>query len=749
MITLKENPHRNVLLVLPFVALLILHLIPLLDKDIQLWGVDQWRYVSGPAVFVMLLFGILVLFSPVQNTLATAGRRLRFLVPSTKRKGVARLGFVIPLVLSGLIFWIFRNATHFLGDGYVWADHILKGIVFNEPVSSWMYQSVFKLLNGFREPYTISPFTVSALISVASGIVFVLFAHKTARLLSSNNEQYALVLLALLSCGTMLLFFGYVEPYPPFAAAVMALMYFGIKRLKEGGSALFVIAAMIVAFLLHPSAVALIPGVVLLFVLSKGVNPSRRRLYTIFLFAAIGGLTALWLLQRSNAFSGFFFEKFLPLFPGPHRNRIAYPLFSFTTLVEAANQLLLICPVAVFIFLGFIRAPKERERSTNNILLFLEISVALYILEFIVFNKNIGVSRDWDLFAAIAIPLALLTAIILIDRFPKRSGMFACLAFGILCIQTVPWIGLNADMEKSEKRFTDLATHNYWSDYARGYGYSTLGIYYRRIGDVERATRYLTATVEADPGNVRYLYNLATILSQQKRLDEAARVYERVIERDSDYLEARNNLGVIYWKKGNPDKAADQFEEVLCVNPGFANSYEPLAHAYVKNGNVEGCTDLYEVAKRHGVDMTELFVRLSLEAERGGNAEWVASLLGNMANAYPENSRFNLEYAMALYRAGMKLEALEHLIGMYGSGNRETLVMNNIGVFLCQLGNCEKSLGIFEEAVRLYPEDPSVRVNYARAFYTLGDHEKACEQLTVAQQLNARIPQDLLQILNQ
>lgn len=745
---MESRRSAAILLSIPFIVLVALHLLPMLGPHIQLWGVDQWRYVPGAAIVIMLLIGILVLFQGVQGMLSAGARKLRFLVPSGRRKGAARLGFALPLALAALVFWVFRNATHFLGDGYVWADHILKEIAFNEPAASWMYQSIFELANGFRQPYTVSPFTVSAIISVASGVLFVLFAHKTARIVSKDDGQYALVLLALLSCGTLLLFFGYVETYPPFAAAVMALMYFGIRRLEGKGSALSVIVVMIVTFLLHPSAVALIPGIALLLLLSSGRTVTRRRLYAVFVVAVVAGLTALWILQDTKAFSGFFYDKFLPLFPGPPRNRTAYPLFSYQTLVEAVNLLLLICPVAVFAFLGFLRAPKERERSRDDILLFLEISAAFYVLEFLVFNKNIGVSRDWDLFAAIAIPLALLTAIVLIDRFPKRAGMFACLAFGIICIQTVPWIALNADGERSEERFADLVEHNLWSDYARGYGYSTLGIYYRRIGDAERATRYLQATVDADPGNVRYLYNLATILSQQQKLDEAAAIYERVIERDPEYLEARNNLGVIYWKNGRPDKAAEQLEGVLEINPSYANAYEPLAHVYVESGNVEGCADLYGLAERHGVDMTELFVRLGLEAERNGDVKRAAYLLGKMAEAYPENTRINIEYAMVLYRANMRSEALEHLIALYRSGNRETLVLNNIGVLLCQMGHCDKSLEIFEEAARLYPDDPSVRVNYARAFYTLGNYEKAREQLVVAKRLDARIPQDLLQIMN-
>jgi tetratricopeptide (TPR) repeat protein len=745
----KETARRDISLIIPFVALVALHLIALLDDGLQLWGIDQWRYVPGAAVIVMLLCGILVLFPAIQKLLAALARRLEFLVPRGKRKNSSRLRFVFPLALAGIIFWLFRNATHFLGDGYVWADHILKKTIFNEPVASWLYQSIFDIANGFRQPYSISPFVVSALISVASGIVFVFFAHKIARILSRDGGQYALVLLALLSCGTVLLFFGYVEPYPPFAASVSALIYFGIERLRGKGSALSVIIAFVVTFLLHPSAIALLPGVVLMFYLSSGRTVSRKTLYSVFTAMVVVGLGALWTLQKTNAFSGFFYDKFLPLFPGPARNRIAYPLFSWQTLVEAANQLLLICPFAVFLLSGIARSPKERRQDTNNILLFLEVCVAFYILEFLVFNKNIGVSRDWDLFAAIAIPLALLTAVLLVDRFYKRTAMFACLTFGIICIHTAPWIALNADRERSEKRFADLVERNLWSDYARGYGYSTLGIYYKQLGDMDRATRYLEATVDADPGNVRYLYNLGTILSQQQRLKEAAEIYERVIERDPDYLEARNNLGVIYWKRGEAYKAAFQFEEVLRINPAYSRSYEPLAHVYHESDNIVGCVRLYELAGRNRVDMTDLFVRLGIETERDGVVKRAAYLLGMLAEADPENTRINVEYAMVLYRAGLRSEALEHLIGLYRSGNREALVLNNIGVFLCQLDHCDKSLEVFEEAVALYPNDPSVRVNYARAFHTMGDNERAREQLTEARRLNARIPEDLREIMDQ
>ncbi|MCK4349252.1 MAG: tetratricopeptide repeat protein, partial [Candidatus Krumholzibacteria bacterium] len=131
-----------------------------------------------------------------------------------------------------------------------------------------------------------------------------------------------------------------------------------------------------------------------------------------------------------------------------------------------------------------------------------------------------------------------------------------------------------------------------------------------------------------------------------------------------------------------------------------------------------------------------------------GTAAWTEALFGGMAGMNPDHPRLNLEYAMMLYNSGRRGEALEHLLGMYRRGNREAMLMNNIGVFLCQLGRCEEAIPVFTRAVQQYPDNPGIRINFARTYYTLGDLAGAKEQLLAARRLNADIPKDLIEIIN-
>jgi len=48
----------------------------------------------------------------------------------------AVLLFLAFIPVASFIFWTFRNATHFLGDGFLWANHLMEDAFYNEPVSS-------------------------------------------------------------------------------------------------------------------------------------------------------------------------------------------------------------------------------------------------------------------------------------------------------------------------------------------------------------------------------------------------------------------------------------------------------------------------------------------------------------------------------------------------------------------------------------------------------------------------------------
>ena len=779
---MPEAPHLERSVIIAYLVLLVLHAAPLVIGTPKLWGTDQWEYLPGAAVAACAVFGLLVLVPSFRAALVRIAIRIGRAAPLVFLMKRRLAGYVVLLAVSAALFWRFRSVTHFLGDGYLWANHILKDIIFNEPVSSWIYREAYRLLGALRPTPEVTPVGSANVVSVAAGLIFIVFAVKTARLLSDRNDARMLAFITLASTGMMLLFFGYVETYPPLAAAVMAFTFYGIAYARGLARSYKPIAAFVIAAGLHLSGIALLPGLILLLWTRSGRTIRRKRFYAIFSAAVVAGLAVLWALQRWRLFGGFFFDKFMPLFPGPPRNRIAYPLFSWKTLFDSFNQIVFICPMALFLLTGLVRPSRPHDGETRRVVLFLETMVLFYLLEFAVFNKNIGVSRDWDLFAAMAIPLALLTALVLMERFPRTCSALSVIAFAVLLFHTVPLVSILAGREASERRFIELVDTGYWSSYAKGYGYSTLGIYYKRIGEQERGVEFSEKAVAADPKNPRYWYNLATIYYDEKRHEEAVELYRRVIAHDPERLEARNNLGVIYWETGRLGLAEREFSTVVASDSTYIQSYEPLAYIHFERGNLDACGRLYRKSRELGHDMTPFFkemvnvhredaeieksiamlemllgevpndidlhVSLAGLYRRWGEHERALASFGRAFQLAPANPDMSLEYGMALYYAGRREAALEHLLSLYRRDDRDIRVINNIGVIYSEGGEHEKAVPFFERSVEVHPGNASLRVNLARTYFELGEYAKAWEQVITAEKLGVPAPDDFLEKLH-
>ena len=547
----------------------------------------------------------------------------------------------------------------------------------------------------------------------------------------------------------ILLFFGYVEPYPPFAASVMAFTCYGIRFIQGRTGYSTVIVSFIVMLLLHFSAVAMIPGFAALFMIRKGRMISGKKYHISLFITALVGAAVLWVLQNEKAFSGFFFEKFVPLFSGPHRNGIAYPLFSWKTLVDAFNELVLICPIAVFIITGLSRSKGQRNEHMHGTVLFLETMIFFYMMEFLVFNKNIGVSRDWDLFAPMAIPIALLTALVLLDRCRRMTSILFAIVLAVIVVHTAPWVVLNSIRERSVARFVDLVNSGYWSDYAKGYGYSTLGFYFKRLSDDGQTAFFLKAASEADEGNVRHLYNLATTYAGGEQYEKATGVFKKVIERNPEHLDARYNLGLSYMRMGKTDLAEDQFSEILRLDSTYVRSYEPFEMISFDKGNIARCIDLYRKARRLGVDTTPRLKELASTSSYPVERERAKELLDKLTAIDPNDPVLYRILARLCVADGECEKALIYLDrGMRLASDRsDILILNNIGTTYREREEHEKAARIFNRAIRLSPDDPDLRIKLARTYLELGDCPNAWSQVFAAENLKANVPRDFLEDL--
>jgi tetratricopeptide (TPR) repeat protein len=707
-----QKDYSQATFAIALLAFLALHCIAPLNGDSRFWGVDQWRYLPRPVTGVLVVFGLLVLIPRCRLFLVDLAVKVSSRVPARAPRAGKLMGLVA-LGVSGVLFWRFRCATQFLGDGFLWASHLPKNVSSREPVCSRLYHLVYRLVNTSWLHHPVTPVTTAAMISVASGLVFLVFAYKTVCLVTEEKKSRAFVLLALLSSGMMLLFFGYVEAYPPFAAAVMAFTYYGIAYVMRKRGTLAVSLAFAVTVLLHLSAIALIPSFVLIFWMRNDRTLPRKKLRGVFFLAAFVGLAALWGLQRGNLFPGFFRRTFLPLFRVPFSQGIAYPLFSWANLFDSLNELLLICPIIVFSPLVLLRSSKEPPGEDDKVRAFLGAMAAFYLLEFLVFNRTIGASRDWDIFAPLAIPIALLTAIALLERFRRLPEMLTVFALALVVVHTAPWIGLNASRVRSEARFIGLVQSGRWSDYAKGYGYSTLGVYFERTGRMREAIDFSMEATRVDPGNRRYLYNAAKLYQDDKQYPAAARLYQSLIDVDPDNLDARGNLGTMFWDAGKLDLAEREFSEAVRRDSTYMTCYEPLSYIYFERGDVGRSLALYKTARRLGHDMTPFFRDLGGSFQSTGRDGSSKQLLEGMISIDPADPE------------------LYHLLGR----------------LYLERKDYRRAVTSLNEAVQRYPNDPAIHVDLARAHYGLRDYARAWKEVRAAQSLSGSIPEDFLREL--
>ena len=769
-------------MLLLYLVLLLLHLFSALTRSSDLWGIDQWRYIPSLGVAIFLPLGLLAIVPSFRKRVIEFAE---WAGSSRRAKGVERLPFIGPvliLAIAALLFWSFRQATHFLGDGNLW----IKAIETSREARSWdlavsfsLYRAVSNLFGLFGN---FDAETSAGVISVASGLLFLVYAWKTSRQLAKRRAEQTFLVLALLSTGSMMLFFGYIEAYPPAAAVMMVYLYYAVRFIEGKGGIGAAAMAFAAAVILHPSMIALLPSLVLLVIWRSGARPGTRRFLSALSIGVAAGLITLRAFQHWRIFGGYFGESFLPFMAVGATNRVPYPIISWGNFLDTLNELALVCPIAIFSLSFLSTRDGEMEEMPRRRILFFATASICFVLLFAIGNEILGASRDWDVFAPMAVPLALMTALLLLHRYGRWTRDLAVLALCILLIHTVPWITINASAELSLRRFSDLSRNPRWSGFARGYAYDELATHYFYGEDLSRALRYSLASIEADPGNVRYLYNAGLRYMVANRHEEAIRMFEQVIRKREDYLDARLNLGTIYVNLERYRDAREQFEQALRLAPASVFAHSKLAHICWREGREQEASELYSKAielepgnPEHHMNLALLelnagrrlearrLMERAIEVEPGyalaylhlgrlctreGELDRACELYDRHLELEPEALDARFELAVMLDRAGRLDEAMKHLLHIDEARPGDIRVMNNIGVIYSRKSEFEQAVRVFEKALRADSNHSELLINAARAYCRVGDYRRAWACVIRAERLGATPPEGLLSELN-
>ncbi len=118
-----------------------------------------------------------------------------------------------------------------------------------------------------------------------------------------------------------------------------------------------------------------------------------------------------------------------------------------------------------------------------------------------------------------------------------------------------------------------------------------------------------------------------------------------------------------------------------------------------------------------------------------------------LAAQHPTNDRVTYALGMICQKMGDVEGAVKAYTSTVENAPNHLLALVNLSSLLITLGKPEVTVELLEQAVNLDPNGFPARYNLARAFYELGEMERALEQALFARSLDDGVPQlhDLLE----
>ncbi len=540
----------------------------------RIWGVNWWGYFPSFVPIVLLAVGALVPIvlrfiirndsSPIETAQTDTDRH--FLLIS-----------IVILFFTGLLFYVFRTSTHFLGDGYQNIARLATNplVKYREFGESLIHLWVKQLVGGDPQAAAIASYRA---VSITSGILFVAVTALGARRLFNSLADRLLFMLGLLSGGYILLFFGYAEHYSMFALSVGIFTLIGVLIATGKVSRWWAVPLLVLPIFFHVLGATVIPaGLYLLLAGTRAGNWLRfvnryLKWSLIVALLAVSGFAFYHFYENSLYFRFAFVPPFTTMF-----TLEGYTLFSLSHLADCFNLLLLLVPslpiVGVAIFGG-----GARKLLAGREVRFLGILIAGAMGAAFIFDPKIGMPRDWDLFSFLGLPLATLVFYLIVQRAEEDRSMrrvaICGIATGLLLLgPRVAALNMDEIAIAHFKNYTQL-------DHTKSRNAHALLIdYYAARGEQEKSD---SAKLVYDTG---YPERILVQQAEKIRADgfqhfpEAVTLLYRSLAVNPTYADAWWQMGECYTAMGMYDSALTALRISDGLNPNNPNTLNNLAVA--------------------------------------------------------------------------------------------------------------------------------------------------------------------------
>ncbi len=616
-------------------ATIVLFVAAALHPEARVWGMSPWAFrgVAVPwilgAVLASLVWVIprgmasrsrFVEESAAANQITAAGARSS----STARFALAA---ALLAAVSSMLFWVLRARYHFLGDGYQSLSILAADPPFVKGTAPLMRLVLPPLRLALGADAPAAALHAYQIVAIASGALFLVAAALFARATFERRLDAALFFALCATCGSMLLFFGYVENYAPFVALNAATCFAGVAALEGRISRAWILAPALPLFAAHAFGPLAAPAVAYVLLSHEGAArkssaAGRRLRIGIGLVAAAlvvaAGLAFAHLLRNDLKLQ----LAFLPL-ARTWYTADGVTLFSPRHFVDLANLAFQLVP-GILLFGALFALGRAQVSPTPSVRTFFALLLVPQWLAVFVIDPTIGMPRDWDLFAFAGVPLVILCGLAAL-----RSA-------------SSPAIGR-----------TTVAL-------AAALGLAALAPRVLEARSEPHAVARFRTMLDLDPGRSRT--GRSILVKHYSRTDQDA-LAEAELDRYEALLPQREMLRQAdeHHNAGRFDEAIRICREVLARDPGFNEAYMLLGEALLMVGDLENSRIMSERGWATGADASRCLNNMALANAWLGHDQLAEKYWRKALAAEPDSYVIHLSLAKLYETQGRTAEYREHL----------------------------------------------------------------------------------------
>ncbi|MCC6859692.1 MAG: tetratricopeptide repeat protein [Bryobacterales bacterium] len=291
---------------------------------------------------------------------------------------------------------------------------------------------------------------------------------------------------------------------------------------------------------------------------------------------------------------------------------------------------------------------------------------------------------------------------------------------------------------------------------------NALGEAYKTFGDWKAARGPFEKAAALDPKFAQARVNLSQVLLEDGDFEAASSHLDRALQLLGNDPEAAFPLYLrakVYTERNEMEKAMQDLERAVTLQSEFPEAWSDLGQARKNLLDDDGAFAAFKRSVEQDPENAVAQYRLGAEYLRQGKAAEAVTHLEKSMTLSPRNQSTLYSLQLALRQVGQVERAAEirkRINAMLRERDQESqnaliaVQINNQGADLEKAGKLREALEKYRAAVKLDPEHPGIRTNFAAALLKLGQWKEGIAELREALRRdpeNAQLQEALRQAL--